>query len=484
MINPTFSLDFTTAILPASVTFARASNTATVINSNGYVAGVLADTPRFDYNSVTTVCKGLLIEGASENLFLRSQELENAAWTRISVGVSDNVAATTSPANDNTADKITLNNGVASAGGALYQQIAKAASSITYTFSIYAKADGSDVTTVRLFTRPSTATGSASAYFNLATGLITEAASTAGSFSNASASIVAMKDGWYRCSLTFTTGTETLLRGYLFMFGNANISITGDGSKGVYTWGAQLEAVAFATSYIPTTTAALTRNADVATITGTNFSDWWQASKGGVLVRARPGTVSGTRPWVQFDDGTANEIIALRGNTTNPELYIVDGGSPQVQIDAGTIAANTNYSLMGWWDTNNCVARINPNVAIYDTTATIPTVTQMRIGSDGTDYINGHIAYIDYYDSFFGNYSIYDSLRLRGYTGAIPDMLLQYYKANSATSNCLTDAENQFLIAKGYTTGAITDKWFKYLTSLGYTGTITDMLHEYWNYPE
>jgi hypothetical protein len=182
----------------------------------------------------------------------------------------------------------------------------------------------------------------------------------------------------------------------------ANNSYTGDGASGVFLWGAQHELGSDATSYIPTGAAAVTRNPDIATITGTNFSDWWQASKGGVLVRARPGTVSGVRPWLQFDDGTANEIIALRGNTTNPELYIVDGGTPQAQIDAGTIAANTEYSLTGWWAANDCKARLDSGAVVADTTATIPTVTQARLGSDGTNYLNGHLASISYYDSFFG----------------------------------------------------------------------------------
>jgi hypothetical protein len=163
----------------------------------------------------------------------------------------------------------------------------------------------------------------------------------------------------------------------------------------------QVEVGAFPTSYIPTTTSGtVTRNADVATITGANFSGFWNAGVGGTTVTALPSTVSGTRPLVQFDDGTANEIIALRGNTTNPELYIVDGGAPQAQIDAGTIAANTSYTLTGWWQTNFCAARLSNGARVEDLTATIPTVTQMRIGSDGTNYLNGTIATIYYYDRF------------------------------------------------------------------------------------
>ena len=167
-------------------------------------------------------------------------------------------------------------------------------------------------------------------------------------------------------------------------------------------FGRQLEAGAFPTSYISTTTAAVTRNADVATITGANFSDFWQASIGGAEVQVTPSTITGIRPLVQFDDNTADNIIALRGNAANPELQIVDDGALQVQLDAGTIVANTPYSLTGWWQTNDCKARKDSGAVVTDTTATIPTVTQARIGSDGTNYLNGHLATINYYDRFSG----------------------------------------------------------------------------------
>jgi hypothetical protein len=132
-------------------------------------------------------------------------------------------------------------------------------------------------------------------------------------------------------------------------------------------------------------------------MTGTDFSDWYSAGAGGLIVRVLPSTVVGTRPAIQFDDNTANEIIALQGNTTNPELSIVDGGSPQAQIDAGTIAANTAYNLGGAWNTNNCAAAVNGGAAVTDTSATIPTVTQARLGSDGSNYLNGHLQTVRYW---------------------------------------------------------------------------------------
>jgi hypothetical protein len=167
----------------------------------------------------------------------------------------------------------------------------------------------------------------------------------------------------------------------------------------VYLFGAQAEVGSFPTSYIPNSGAtAVTRNADDALITGTNFSSFWQATRGGVLVRALPSTVSGTRPLVQFDDNTADNIIALRGNTTNPELYIRSGGVDQATIDAGTISAAA-YRLAGTWAAGNAAASLNSGKAVLGAPGAIPAATQARLGSDGTNYLNGHLQAIEYYDS-------------------------------------------------------------------------------------
>lgn len=397
-VLPKLTLDFTTASLDARVTFTRTTNStnpATYVNSSGVVTAATNNEPRFDYDPVSLICKGLLVEESRANNFLHSEDFSNGAWTPTSVGVSTN--STNSPAGTLTADTLYLNNGVASASGALYQQIAKAASALPYTFSVYAKADGSDVTTLRLYARPSTATGTADAYFNLSSGTITQAAAATGTFTSPSASMRAFGNGWYCCTLTFTTGTETLLRGYFFEYGNANSSITGNGSKGIYLWGAQLEAGAFATSYIPTTTAALTRNADVATMTGTNFSDWFNATEGSAVIQALPTTISGTRPAIQFDDTTSNELIAFRGVAADPQLYVVDGGAAQATLDAGTLTANSAYRLGGAWKSANFAVALNGGATVSQLSGTYPTVTQLRLGSDGTNYFNGWLQNLRYW---------------------------------------------------------------------------------------
>jgi hypothetical protein len=380
MITPSFALDFTSASLDPRVTFARSGDTATVVNSSGSVVAINADLPRFDYDPITLACRGLLVEESRINRYLWSEDLtQGTGWQNSGTTVSSN--STLSPSGVLSADKAT-----ATTTGSFIAGIFNSGTiGVVYTTSVFLK--NVDSTQTRLLVR--VGASAVDAYVNWSGATISSITNNVGTFTATS-----YGNGWYRLSATYTAlEASQLTRIYPDPV---------SGTKAVYIWGSQMEVGVGATSYKATTTTAVTRNADVATITGTNFSDWWQATRGGVLVRARPGSVSGTRPWVQFDDNTADNIIALRGNTTNPELYIVDGGTPQAQIDAGTIAANTDYSMTAWWQTNDCKARLNNGAVVTDTTATIPTVTQARLGSDGTNYLNGHLVSINYYDTFSG----------------------------------------------------------------------------------
>lgn len=362
MLKSSLNLNFLSGTLDSRISFLRttsSSNPATYVNNGGLITLATNNQPRFDYDPITLSCKGLLIEESRSNLLTYSNNF--SFWSAIggagsSATVTQNYA--TSPDGTTNASRIVIVN----AGNfALLQKTIIAVIGSTYQFSIWAKStSGSNQT---LYLLASGATGQ---------------------------TVALVTSTWTRFSVSLVA-TSTTVR----------VQIAGDiGTTDVVAYESQAELGLFTTSNIPTAAVALTRNADIATITGSNFTSFWNATQGGATVQATPSTVSGIRPLVQYDDGTANEIIALRGNTTNPELYIVDGGTPQAQLDAGTIAANTAYSLTGWWATNDCRARKDSGAAVTDATATIPTVTQARIGSDGTNYLNGTIATINYYAAF------------------------------------------------------------------------------------
>ncbi len=400
-MQPSLSLDFTTAVLDPRITFARTGATATRINSSGYIESVAADTARFDFNPVSLACRGLLVEEQRQNLVKYSSDFATAVagmWVRSSVTTTTGQLG---PDNTNSATKFVQNNNTSAVVVTDSSNFQTFTSGATVTFSIYAKYDNSRWLFLQLGPSSGASTSRLRGWFDLQSG-VAGSAGVAGAATGATVRIEPAANGFYRCILTGALNDGITSGRPLFLMADADGSTNRAATGAAYiVYGSQWENADSATSYIPNVDATQnTRNADVATITGTNFSNWWQATRGGVLVRARPGTVSGFRPWVQFDDGTANEIISLRGNTTSPELYIVDGGTPQAQIDAGTIAANTDYSLTGWWATNDCKARLDSGAVVTDTSATIPTVTQARLGSDGTNYLNGHLASISYYDSF------------------------------------------------------------------------------------
>lgn len=401
--SPKIALDFTAGALGPRVTFTRAGNTATRVNSSGFVELIVADTPRFDYDPVTLAARGLFIEEQRTNLFKQSEQLNTTPWARIvSAGLSVTQNDGISPTNSQTASLLNdLASGSATNHGVQQTGLSISANTI-YVLSVYAKDVDRGFITTSLTT---VASNYASVEFDL-TGTVNRTAALGTGYAVVSSSIEDAGNGWYRCIAVLQTGSVAVTdartqislsdgssafanRGSVFYLGN---------NKTAYIWGCQLEEASIASSYIPTETTTVTRNADVATITGADFDGFWRAGKGAALVKARPSTVSSIRPVLQFDDTTANNIIALRGNAANPELYVRTGGVDQAQTDAGTIAANASYRLAGAWATNDCAASFNSGAPVLDGVATISTVTQARLGSDGTNYLNGHIEAIEYYD--------------------------------------------------------------------------------------
>lgn len=394
-LSPTLNLDFATAILDSRVSFTRALATATRVNSSGFIEVVPADTPRFDYDPITKTCRGLLVEEQRSNALTYSDSLFLSGWA----GVNVNRASASVVFPGGVSGGSSLQDTTTNDRHIAYKIFTSAAA--TYCQSMYFAKGTLRYVQLQL-AGPATSYGVVA---DLETGVITDTNSV-GAVVGQFHGIKDAGNGFWRvwCGHTITAGTSytvvaTSNSATPAYSASGNPTYAGTGQL-LYAYGAQVEVGTFPTSYIPTAASSLTRNADVATISGSNFTSFWNATQGGAQVHAIPSTVSGIRPLVQYDDGTANNIIALRGDAANPELQIVDGGAPQVQLDAGTIVANTPYNLTGWWQTNDCKARLDGGAVVTDTSATIPTVTQARLGSDGTNYLNGHLASISYYDRF------------------------------------------------------------------------------------
>jgi hypothetical protein len=390
-VLPRLTLDFTTASLDNKVTFARTGSVSTRVNSSGIVEVVSADEPRFDFDPVTLVCRGLLIESERTNLFNYSQQLDNVYWSKTRLNVTGTPAwvdQAISPDGTQNADKLIEDT---STNTHFIQRTYAAAASTTYTYSVFLKAGERTFATVQvnLFANQ---VASNVVNINLTTGVFTA--------SDVNRTLVQnFGNGWWRVSTTVTTIASAVNLAPSIFLASAlgTTSYTGNGTSGIFAWGMQFEEGAFPTSYIPVEASQVTRTADIATMTGTNFSDWFNNSEGSAVIQAIPGTISGTRPTIAFDDNTANEIIALRGSAADPQLFVVDGGGDQATLDAGTITANTVYKLGGAWKDSSFATAVNGGAVVSQASGTLPTVTQARLGNDGVNYLNGHLQILRYW---------------------------------------------------------------------------------------
>ncbi|CAB4147685.1 hypothetical protein UFOVP1614_33 [uncultured Caudovirales phage] len=389
-VLPRLALDFTTASLDSRITFTRTGNTATVTNSSGFVVPINANLPRFDFDAAALTCKGLLIEESRTNLCLYSENL-SLGWAN--VRSTSSVDAAIAPSNTLTADKLIEDSTAGDSHFVLSSYIASVSG--TYTATVYLKAAEDSYAFLGI---TDLATGGAERRINLSTGVVDATnIGGAGSWTSISGSSTNAGNGWWRMTVTATQGAGASIAMQIYIGNSAGARVfSGNGVNGIYVWGAQVELASFATSYIPTTTLTVARNVDVAVMTSTNFSSWYTATTGAAVVWAIPQAATSVRPLIQFDDATLLKIIALRGNVADPELYIVDTVA-QAQIDAGTIVANTAYKLSGAWNTNNCAAAKDGGTVGTDVVATIPAPTQLRIGSDGTNYASAWIQKIMYW---------------------------------------------------------------------------------------
>lgn len=353
--------------------------------------------PRFDYDPVTLAPKGLLIEEQRTNLLLYSEQFDNAAWGKYNTTITAN--SVVSP--DGVVDADTFTETATTAEHYTSQQTTKAASSVTYTHSVYFK-NASGTRNFGLGITDGT-TGGYGALFSTAGSVVSAsfAIGSAAGWTFVSSSIIPMGNGWYRASLTVTSNTSTRLDGVCYLVNGTTTNYAGNGTSGVFIYGAQLEAGAFATSYIPTVASQVTRAADSASMIGNNFARWYNVNEGTVYVDATP-AISGYSPFVQFDDGTANNRILAEGGVDAHE-YVAVGGIVQASIDLGATTANTSAKLAISYKANDFAGSLNAGAVGTDASGSVPTVTTARISANTSSSYSNTIKRIAYYNRRLSN---------------------------------------------------------------------------------
>jgi hypothetical protein len=382
--------------------FTRAS-TATFVGSDGLIQSAAVNAPRFDHDPLTLACKGLLIEEGRTNSITDS----NAFNTWTTTGVS--VAASSVSTPEGTADawKV-VEDSLLSIHTAT--RAFTAVSGITYTASVWLKAAENGFAFLGLV-------GNAFSTFTLISVDLSTGAVTTATGTPFGATSVAYSNGWWRVSISQTATSSTssnidirLSRDGVF----ANRSYLGNGVNGMYVYGAQVEAGSFPTSYIPTTTAALARSADVCSITGSDFSGFYNPLEGSLFTSAifnAPAAYGTGQILIDINDTTAANRLRYFRNPTSGTAGFANTSAGSLNVvftGVSTLQSFVAQKYSAGFKLNDYAFYVNNSqVGTDNLGAMLVSPTTMTIGNSSaaiaSQYTNGHIAQIRYFRKRLSN---------------------------------------------------------------------------------
>jgi hypothetical protein len=334
------------------------ATTATRVNSAGLIESVASNVPRLDYTNGS--CPSILVEPQRTNLVTYSEDFTNAVWERYINGTATmtiTANATTAPNGTNTADLVAINRGFINEVAVVYKVTNTPAG--TYKGSVWLKAkDSASVgKTIDLWSWD----GNTNGY-----------------------TMVTLTANWVRYEQVTTvfsgTGQE------LFDFGllSNNYSTSTTLSVEFYIWGAQSEAGSYATSYIPTTSASVTRNADVISKTGissligqtegTMFLDFYYNGESKDFV-----------PLNLYDNAGSNHIsIYIEPSKV---MYFNWSGSSGGILYSTTLTKG-RYKVAGGYINNNFVMYVNGNLIGTDSAGIVPTCNMINLSNFGNSGVS------------------------------------------------------------------------------------------------
>jgi len=343
------------------------ATSATRVNSSNLIESVAINVPRLDYPPLGG-CPSILVEPERTNRLLRSEEFDNASWNKSAITITAN--ATTSPSGALTADKF-----IPTAGFSAHNINQTGLPSNAYTFSVFAKAG--EETTFSMWL----VSASKGAIFDLSTGTYTLSNAT-------SANIENYGNGWYRCSMYSSTAGTTA-----HIYGRSGGGFEGNDTDGIFLWGAQAEAGTSPTSYIPTTTGIVTRNADVINKTG--VSSLIGQTQGTLYAEINISTFN-SGVFFSINDGTSANRIQMYKFTDN-KIYcdrIAATQSAATSIGSSALSVGT-YKVAFAYESGTSYLYINGAQvgATSAATFTFGSMGKVNIGSryDDTSTYNDRV---------------------------------------------------------------------------------------------
>lgn len=392
-VSPKVAFNFATLkTLDARIALTRGSD-ATYFDDAGVLQVASSNTPRFDHSPSTLSSLGLFVERSRTNS-IRNNTMQGAvagppgtapsggwfSWVQTASGITSSIV------------------GVGTEDGINYIDVNfQGTSTVTGTYNTPSFESSANIAA------SNGQTWTLSSYIKLLSGSLTSAtigfratSQTAAGLGDSSGFAInanALRTNRFLFTLTINNATVTgisprlriaLVNGVTYDF-TLRIGMP------------QFELGDTATSVIPTTNAAVTRSADDAVITGTDLTDWFNASKGTFRVDAIS-RASGNRPLIALDDNSADNSLILLTDGTAPKFIVKNATTEIANVAAGTVTANTAMFAYVSYDSNYFgIAR--PTARQVDTSDAVPTIDRMRLGVDQAgNYLDGHIQAIQFWD--------------------------------------------------------------------------------------
>ena len=378
------------------------SGDATRVNSEGLIETVSTNVPRLNYpliDGVVSGCPSLLLENSATNLITYSEDFSQGYWTKSGSSVTSGFISPDGTAN---AFKLVEDATISSRNINLLNNAGVSVAG-DYTHSYFVKSAGR----TKLAIRESAATGKYIT-FDLISKSVTGGTGVSGN-------IIEISNGWFKISATFTMGASQGLKTSLLVLadsfiagGNIFETYQGDGTSGIYIWGAQLEQGSYPTSYIPTSGSQATRSAETCNNAGdvNTFND----SEGVLFAEISALADDGTDRVISLSDGSANNRIILYYNSSNNLVGQVYSISNTIQATITTSSLDiTNFSKALVKYNSNSIELFVNGFSIETKTVATPPINLSEISFDngvgGADFY-GNTKQLLYFPSALNDTSL------------------------------------------------------------------------------
>jgi hypothetical protein len=385
-LTPSWSIDWSTGT-PSGYTLTRASS-GTYVDSSGYIASASTDVARLTHNSSGTRL-GLLVEESRTNQWDNSEDFTAASYNHN--GATRPSTNNTDPENTSTATRFQE-----TAGGSTWHGFWRFGTPAgnKLTQSVFVKPQERTAFTLTMLRATNNWTA---AVFDLTgNGSVSQTSNGSSNteFSNVSASITPFANGWYRCSLSATTASNNFNLCFhslattttpTLSTGDGVELYSGDATKGLLMWGVQSETETSPTAYIPTTTASVTRSADLAHVLDSSITSW--GSPGALVIHFYPPGQAGTL--LSTDDASAEQLGLQASSTTAARAFWSNGNT-----STGTIGTGVQKAVHYWNGTNSrfCINGGTVQTGTNNIT-TFGNIDYVTFGAEATSSTAGYSQY-------------------------------------------------------------------------------------------